>query len=80
MEGYSLIVICVECRITNADGSRAGVLMRAVGGSYVNKDGFTFQCPSCRRKVALAHVEDRYAKKIKVCSPEVKKKRKPYRR
>lgn len=63
---YALIVICVECQAVHHGVSQEGVRMRAVSGSYAGPAGFIFECPQCKRRVGLAHVEPRIAENVKI--------------
>lgn len=51
--------------------------MQAVEGSYGGPSGFIFQCPRCKRKVALACVPELYAESIEIVPPERRRKLKP---
>lgn len=77
MENYALVVMCVDCEIVRHGVLERNVLMYAVEGRYGSPTGFVFECPRCGRKVALAHVEERFAKKIKVQKPKSTRKRRP---
>lgn len=62
--GYSIVLICVECKDGHDPGNKSGTRMEAVKGSFLADIGFIFQCPRCGYRVAAAHVEERFKEKI----------------
>jgi hypothetical protein len=72
-----LVVVCVDCESSIRKGLPEGVRMQAVEGSYGGPSGFIFQCPRCKRKVALACVPELYAESIEIVPPERRRKLKP---
>ena len=80
LEGYFIVVICVECKDGHDPANDSGTRMQAVSGSYIATGGFIFECPRCGRQVALAYVEPRMAEKIELISSKILRKSKGRKR
>jgi hypothetical protein len=51
--------------------------MRAVSGHYAGKDGFVFECPQCKRKVAVACIDEQHLGNIDIEKPARRRNLKP---
>ena len=73
-EGFSIVVICFECKDGHDAGNCSGTRMVAISGRFAGPHGFVFQCPRCERTVTIAYVEERLAAEVEIVP--VKKRRK----
>lgn len=73
----SLVVVCVDCDIKNPEQGSPGRRMQAVSGNYCSSSGFIFECPNCKRRVALAYVDERFSINIQIQPSDNRRKRKP---
>jgi len=79
-QDFSLVVVCVECVGENIGVASTGLRMQAVSGRCLDGGGFIYQCPRCKRKVSVMHVEQRFSSCIEVSRSKSRRKREPYER
>lgn len=75
VEGYHIVVLCLECKQGQDASNNADTRMIPISGSYMHKGGFIFECPKCSRKVAIAYVYERFADRIQVTPSKRKNKK-----